>query len=171
MRVCGCTVPESPGPSQPCSVSVHYGCINTIEYNCGSCLFPACVRTAYRMEVEFNTKLKNMVSFFIDYKDLRVPVISQHASYTAINLFGELGGLIGLFIGCSLVTVAEMLDILLLCAIATVSQFGPGITHIISRIRRAPSLKGVKRDVSSGYAPLADAEESLSSSESDCEPC
>ena len=109
----------------------------SIEANCGCC--PECNETIYddfvsSSEINDDTKVrllevlnvpnfnisnfdKNIINLKIFFREMPYIQIEQQSLYTWMCLFGELGGQLGLCLGASIVTVAELLQLLgALCA-------------------------------------------------------
>jgi hypothetical protein len=58
---------------------------------------------------------QNTAYIEIYYEQLNFESLNETAGYTLVNLFSDLGGNIGLWIGFSLITVLEFLELLLEC--------------------------------------------------------
>ena len=60
---------------------------------------------------------RNILSLNIFFGEMRYTLIEQHSVYTWLSLFGELGGQLGLCLGASVLTIAELLQLFqVLCA-------------------------------------------------------
>ena len=57
---------------------------------------------------------QNVVSIHVYFKVLQSSMVEQVASYTADTLIADLGGLLGLFVGASLITLLELAEFLCL---------------------------------------------------------
>ena len=110
----------------------HYDADPSIEASCG-CL-PECEETLHDATVSSSVinnhikqKLvessnvsrlniqnfdKNILSLKIFFGEMRFTLIEQQSLYTAASLFGELGGQLGLCLGASLLTIAELMQLL-----------------------------------------------------------
>jgi len=55
---------------------------------------------------------KNSVFLRIGYKTLSYELLEQNVAFGVEALFGEIGGNMGLFLGCSLMTIFEFADLL-----------------------------------------------------------
>lgn len=56
--------------------------------------------------------LKNVVKLQFTFEELNTQTITESPKYTELDLFSNIGGLLGLYVGVSIVTVFEMLDYL-----------------------------------------------------------
>ena len=61
--------------------------------------------------------LKNVVKLQFTFEELNVQTIEESPKYTNIDLFSSVGGLLGLYVGISIVTVFEFLDFVIKLAI------------------------------------------------------
>ena len=117
-----------------CSVPAraHYDADPSIEASC-FCL-PECDETIYDATVSssvINSHIKqklvessnvsrlnihkvekNILSLKIFFGEMRFTLIEQQSLYTSASLFGELGGQLGLCLGVSLLTIAELMQLL-----------------------------------------------------------
>ena len=55
---------------------------------------------------------KNILKLKIFFGEMRYTLIEQQSLYTSAFLFGELGGQLGLCLGASLLTIAELMQLL-----------------------------------------------------------
>lgn len=53
---------------------------------------------------------KNLVSLQVGYSSLRYEYFKQTSQYDSGALMGEIGGNLGLFLGCSILTIFEFVD-------------------------------------------------------------
>ncbi|CAB4004599.1 acid-sensing ion channel 1 isoform X2, partial [Paramuricea clavata] len=56
----------------------------------------------------------NLLAIDIFYEDLNYNIIKQVPAYSLPNLLGEIGGLMGLFLGASILTLLEFFDLVIL---------------------------------------------------------
>ncbi len=54
---------------------------------------------------------KNCIYFNVFYEDLSTTYTTESPSLTAISLFGNIGGNLGLFIGMSILTFIELVEL------------------------------------------------------------
>ncbi|KAK6970755.1 acid-sensing ion channel 5-like isoform X1 [Biomphalaria glabrata] len=136
----GCKHFLHPGNETTCEVSHLASCYEKAQrlYYGGSnrtkcqCPLP-CVQSTYKaavtttkfratkyfkdIQVQYNRTLNQNVAYIhLYYSDPIVSTMRQVAIYSAEGLLGSIGGQIGLFMGFSLVTVAEMLELIFLLA-------------------------------------------------------
>ena len=110
---CGCRKPGYPGVDDipVCNYSSLSTC--NANYNCNHCL-PLCNQIRYEKDFyKYTFKDAGAMSLFITFKEVGKTEIRQNAVYPAESLFGELGGLMGMFIGASVVTIVEFVDFVL----------------------------------------------------------
>jgi len=62
----------------------------------------------------FDTYRENYIKVDIFYKDLSYEQVKQQVSFELMSLFSELGGLLGLLLGASVLTVCELIDFVVL---------------------------------------------------------
>jgi len=62
----------------------------------------------------FDTYRENYIKVDIFYKDLSYEQVKQQVSFELMSLFSELGGLLGLLLGTSVLTVCELIDFVVL---------------------------------------------------------
>ena len=55
---------------------------------------------------------ENFIKVDIFYKDLSYEEVKQQVGFQVMSLFSELGGLLGLLLGASILTVCELIDFL-----------------------------------------------------------
>ena len=63
----------------------------------------------YKYELE-NLPQENYINLIVQFKSLGYTSISQHAAYPGSALFGNIGGMMGLCLGASILTVVEILE-------------------------------------------------------------
>ena len=63
-------------------------------------------------ELNINNFDKNILSLKIFFGEMRYTLIEEQSLYTWVSLFGELGGQLGLCLGASVLTIAELLKLL-----------------------------------------------------------
>ncbi|XP_046846688.1 acid-sensing ion channel 1B-like [Xenia sp. Carnegie-2017] len=123
---------------KPCNVKQYLSCVFLLEENYSSSLdshkcecsescdsmkydpylsygsFPN-VASAALYSTSENTTLEtfrtNMVAIDIFYEDLNYKSLRQDPAYTLQSLLGEIGGLMGLFLGASILTWTEFVDV------------------------------------------------------------
>jgi len=60
----------------------------------------------------------NFIKLDVFYKELSYEEVEQQVAFDLLNLFSEIGGLLGLLLGSSVLTVCELVDfIAMLCAV------------------------------------------------------
>ena len=60
----------------------------------------------------------NFIKLDVFYKELSYEEVEQQIAFDLLNLFSEIGGLLGLLLGSSVLTVCELVDfIAMLCAV------------------------------------------------------
>ena len=62
--------------------------------------------------LNINNFNKNIINLKIFFGEMRYTLIEQQSLYTWVSLFGELGGQLGLCLGASILTIAELLQLL-----------------------------------------------------------
>ncbi|KAI0235966.1 hypothetical protein LSAT2_013443, partial [Lamellibrachia satsuma] len=73
-----------------------------------------CTRWASEQNAaKLTTSLENFVKLNIYMRDLRVKTLQQQEGYTVIGMLGDIGGSMGMFIGASIITIFEAVDMLL----------------------------------------------------------
>ena len=85
---------------------------------CTQCV-EACHTLKYSVDYQKKeSKLSGLIIIQVTQKEYGYTEISQDIAYPAESLFGEIGGLLGLLIGASILTVVQLVDlILVLCEI------------------------------------------------------
>ncbi|XP_028407183.1 acid-sensing ion channel 4-A-like isoform X2 [Dendronephthya gigantea] len=68
---------------------------------------------------------KNLLAMDIFYEDLNYHVIKQVPAYSLPNLLGEIGGLMGLFLGASILTVLEFFDVGMVALLTRLGIYRP----------------------------------------------
>ncbi|XP_046846673.1 acid-sensing ion channel 1-like isoform X2 [Xenia sp. Carnegie-2017] len=96
-----CECPES-CDSMKYNVYLSYG---SFPSNASATLYAATENTTSQ---NFRT---NMVAIDVFYEDLIYKVLRQVPAYTLQSLLGEIGGLMGLFLGASILTMMEFVDV------------------------------------------------------------
>jgi len=120
-----CTSPEE----QVCNFEIEA----YIDEDVCDCQVP-CVHTKYSTEVSYSRfpdigtanslildgyyvslqyQRDNLVLLQVGFKSLSYEMQKQEAAYDSNSLFGEIGGNMGLFLGCSLLTICEFFDFLI----------------------------------------------------------
>lgn len=60
---------------------------------------------------------ENFIKVDIFYKDLSFEKVSLQVSFELMSLFSEIGGLLGLLLGASILTLLELFDFMVLLAV------------------------------------------------------
>jgi len=139
VKMCGCRTPGYKGASEflTCTTVKEYMCVYKIhatvtKKTCG-CEVP-CSYTKYSAEVSYSYfpdpgtaaafvrhgfysdahyQRENLVYLQVGFKTMSYELQEEQPAYDINSLFGEIGGSMGLFLGCSLLTIWEWLDFLM----------------------------------------------------------
>ena len=84
---------------------------------------------------------KNFVRLNVYIKSLVIKEYIQQGSYTFFNLFSDIGGTFGLWIGMSLLTWGEVLELLIKVTLRWCYKFCQGLSRLDTRIGHYPSSK------------------------------
>ena len=79
---------------------------------CAQCL-PDCQVTKYDIHFVQRSYNTTDVDIAIYLEDIAYTAINQEPAYPAMSLFGEIGGMLGLFVGSSILTIIEVLDLVI----------------------------------------------------------
>ncbi|XP_071484465.1 acid-sensing ion channel 1-like [Diadema antillarum] len=132
---CGCKTLAMTGEARECTAYQYFSCIspNIANYTSEGCDCPmACFSRQYVESVSFSNfpsdfmasiiaesysttpsnVQKNMCAVNIFMKDLSVQKISQQADYSVASLMSDIGGSLGLWLGGSVLTVFEIVDLI-----------------------------------------------------------
>ena len=121
-ETCGCTwnVHAKKLGARYCLSENDIQCAQDTAWNthCTHCTEP-CYKVLYNFEHDITNPdprlpITNNMNFF--FKNLAYTEIRQTPAYTFDSLFGEVGGQLGLFIGASLLSVGEILDLAFVAA-------------------------------------------------------
>lgn len=63
---------------------------------------------------------ENFIKIDIFYKELSYEEVTQQIGFGVMSLFSEIGGLLGLLLGASVLTVGELIDFLILLIVRRV---------------------------------------------------
>ncbi|XP_045198886.2 degenerin mec-10-like [Mercenaria mercenaria] len=75
---------------------------------------PACDMIISQLtKSELETISGNFIAVYIYFKDLNYEVISEEALYNTVRFLSDIGGALGLFVGASMLTCVEILEIVL----------------------------------------------------------
>ena len=112
---CGCVQMGNPfrAVSPACKTSRYglmTGCASNVSMKgkCNECV-DACTVTKYNGQIL--AAESPYPGVMITFKELAYTEIKQSAVYTPDSLFGEIGGQLGLFLGASILSVIELLDL------------------------------------------------------------
>ena len=63
--------------------------------------------------MSYNTSYPGYVNLHIYFEEIAYTALNQEPAYPAMSLFGEVGGMLGLFIGSSALSITEFIDLIL----------------------------------------------------------
>ncbi|XP_071484466.1 acid-sensing ion channel 2-like [Diadema antillarum] len=132
---CGCKTLAMSGEARECTAYQYFSCIspNLANYTSDGCDCPlACSSRQYVESVSFSNfpsdfmasiiaasfrttpsnVQKNVCAVNIFMKDLTIQKISQQADYTVASLMSDIGGSLGLWLGGSVLTLFELVDLI-----------------------------------------------------------
>ena len=83
---------------------------------------PDCLQTCHQIKYDYTLNKEdewnqNDILLQVVLKEFGYEKITQNPAYPPEALFGELGGLLGLFIGASVLTVIEFVDLLVMTVV------------------------------------------------------
>ncbi|XP_054755433.2 acid-sensing ion channel 2-like [Lytechinus pictus] len=134
-QVCGCRLPHMPGPAPVCTVRQYVGCVlPNFEFETTNGTAAHCQRACYiedfqmtmsylrapgkvesqKLQEQFNWTendvMRNIAELEIYFVDMNEHRTKSVAAYSLADLWGDLGGIIGVHMGASLLTLFEFLD-------------------------------------------------------------
>ncbi|XP_071847450.1 acid-sensing ion channel 1C-like [Apostichopus japonicus] len=144
IRLCGCKHYRYPGDVRPCDPKEHFHCVNTVLRNANILDVEGCVCAEPCHMERFKTRIsmaqwpseyfsnifaevfnvtteyvqKNLLELNIYYEDLNSEEKSDSPAYNMFGFLGNIGGYFGLLCGASVVTIAEIID----CIMVTLSR-------------------------------------------------
>ena len=147
---CGCDMNYTPcnETSIPCARDIYYGVMESdIEKKCSECPLE-CEWTTYGITSSFSyypndgrirslaketlfkdqaidiTDLrKRIVSFNVFLEEMKYTTISESAKYSGLDLVSAIGGSMGIFIGSSFLTVAEIFEVIIAIMVSFIKNF------------------------------------------------
>ncbi|KAK3095812.1 hypothetical protein FSP39_019504 [Pinctada imbricata] len=102
------------GVKQPphCKLMDSY-CLKNLSYATEDCLAYRATNSMYTSYPGWDHTIDNFLRIVIYYEDLNYQLITEEPLYSIYRFIADIGGTLGLFIGASLVSVMELLQVAL----------------------------------------------------------
>ncbi|KAI0226440.1 Amiloride-sensitive sodium channel subunit beta [Lamellibrachia satsuma] len=83
---------------------------------------------------------RNLIKLVVYFEEFNVERISENEAYAVANYLSDIGGLLGLWLGCSILTVAEFLELFMdLAVLSVIKRRGRNRINKVS-IKQDPSV-------------------------------